>query len=196
MRVVIIFNFCSIRKNNLPNVIGLLNYFIYLHLTKQNFNLKLIYNLMKTKRNLVIAFAVATLMLPLFSKAQNIARKEAPVVKHEEKVGWQPVKLDDKGSNVQNGVEFYSQKGDCPSGKVTLAKLVNTNNYAVKISYQVSPESPMVNVLVPASATMEGSCSVTDGNLGKLVIKLPETEDAKKKSTQHLLSHLVVAQNQ
>jgi hypothetical protein len=151
----------------------------------------------KTKRNLVAVFIVAAMMQPLLSNAQTASHKESPVAKHnEEKAGWQPVKLDDKGSNVQNGVEFYSQKGECANGKVTLAKVVNTNNYAVKIAYQVSPESPMVNVLVPASTTMEGSCAITDGNLGKLVIKLPETGDAKKNSKQHLLSHIMVSKNQ
>lgn len=136
---------------------------------------------------------VAAMMQPLsfMAQSQNSAAK-----RHEDtKTGWQPVKLDDKGSNVQNGVEFYSQKGNCNSGKVTLAKVVNTNNYAVNISYQVSPESPIISILVPASATMEGSCAVTEGNLGKLVIKLSETGDAKNNGKQHLLSHITVSKN-
>ena len=152
---------------------------------------------MKTKQNLLVICIMAAMMQPFLSNAQNLSFKEAPVAKHhEEKVGWQPVKLDEKGSNVQNGVEFYSQKGDCPYGIITLAKLVNTNNYAIKVTYQVSPESPIVNVLVPASGTIEGACATTEGNLSKLVIKMPETEDAKKKTTQFLLSHIVVSRNQ
>ncbi|MHB8260301.1 MAG: hypothetical protein ACYDCN_07210 [Bacteroidia bacterium] len=152
---------------------------------------------MKTNQKLILVGMMAAMMQPLFSNAQNMAYKESTAATPA--VGWQPVKLNEQGttaSNVQNGVEFYAQKTDCIAGKVTLAKLVNTNTYAVKVSYQLSPESAAVNVLVPAATTLEGSCSVTEGNLGKLIIRLPENADAKQQSKQHLLSHIVVSKNQ
>lgn len=142
---------------------------------------------------LVVAFILAAIMQPLLSKSQSINHPSGEVEKQNK--GWQPVKLGDKGTNVQNGVEFYSQQGVCNSEKVTLTKLINTNNYAVKIAYQVSPESPVVTVSIAALATVEGSCAATEANLSKLIIKLPEIESAKQKSKQHLLSHIVVSRN-
>lgn len=155
---------------------------------------------MKTNQKLILVGMMAAMMLPLFVSAQNnIAHSESPAVKHnEEKVGWQPVKLNEQGttaSNVQNGVEFYAQKSDCNGSTVSLAKLVNTNSYAVKVSYQVNPESAVVYVLVPAAATIEGSCTITEGNLGKLIIRMPIAPGAAKQSKQHLLSHIVVTKN-
>src|ERR1039457_1589689 len=138
---------------------------------------------MKSNQKLILLGMMAAMMQPIFLNAQNLSFKETPAAKPA--VGWQPVKLDDAGSNVQNGVEFYSQREDCVAGKVTLAKVVNKNTYAVKVAYQVNPESAVVYVLVPAATTLEGSCSVTDGNLGKLIIRLPENADAKQQSKQH-----------
>src|ERR1700752_1336090 len=117
---------------------------------------------MKTKQNLVFAFITAAMMQPFLFKAQTNGFKDASVARphghSEQKTGWQAVNLDGKGNNIKNGVEFYNQSAECNSAKVKLLKLVNTNSYAVKVSYQLSAESAQVNVLVPASATIEGSC--------------------------------------
>lgn len=156
---------------------------------------------MKTNQKLILAAMMAAMMQPLVFKAQTNVRFRDPlpnaVATPGKKIEWKPVKLNDAGSNVQNGVEFYSQTRGCPTiGKVTLAKLVNTNSYAVKVSYQVSPESPVENIIVPPSLTVEGSCVMMNGDFSKLVIKLPDNEEAAKQSKQHLLSHLVVSKNQ
>jgi Ni/Co efflux regulator RcnB len=151
---------------------------------------------MKTKRNLVIVFAVAAMMQPFLSEAQTVARKESPVAKHnEEKAGWQPAKIDDKGGNVQGGVEFYSQDAECMTGKVKLLKLVNTNNYATRVSYQQSADSPVVNIAVAASTTLEGICGTADGNLAKLVMNPPVglSKEQKQKNKEYLQTHIVVS---
>ena len=147
---------------------------------------------MKTKKNIAIILFVATLMLPLISNSQNLSFREDP---KPQKVGWQPIKLDDKGSNLQNGVEFYIQKGNCPYGIIALLKFANTNNYPVKVSYQVSAESPIIEVTVPASKTLEGSCETIDGSFSKLLIKLPEAADEKNKTKQYLSTHIFVTKN-
>jgi len=148
------------------------------------------------KRGFINLFFVALLMQSLAFKAQELAMSNVHVAKqHEEtKLAWERAKLDDKGNYIINGVEFYSKKTNCHSEKVMLAKLVNTNNYSVKVSYQLNPESPVIYLRVPASSTIEGSCEATDENGAKLTIKMPETEDAKQKIKKHLLSHIIVSQ--
>ena len=150
---------------------------------------------MKTKKAFInILFVASFLMLPIFSNAQNLSFREYPAKKSQEKkVGWQPVTMTKEGSNVKNGVEFYSQKGDCPYGIITLVKLVNTNNYAMKVSYKTSPESPVVYIMVPASATIEGSCATVEGNLSKLIIKMPEKEEDQKKTSEYLIANVAVS---
>ncbi len=153
---------------------------------------------MKTNQKLILVCMMAAMMQPVLINAQsNVAFRAAPLEgQKEKKIGWQPVKLDDKGSNVQNGVEFYSQKTDCNGSIVNLGKLVNTNNYAVKVSYQISADSPVINVRVGASATVEGSCSTTDVNLAKLAIPLPvgKTDEEKQKNKEYMHTHIVVTQ--
>ena len=151
---------------------------------------------MKTKQNIFVSLIVIALLLPFIGKAQgNLSWKET--TPKQEKKGWQPVVLDDKNNNVKNGVEIYAQKGDCPFGIIRLVKLVNTNKYAVRLSYQISPKDQLIRVLVPAAATIEGSCADTEGNLAKLVIRMPEeSEDAQKKTKEYILSHIEVSKVQ
>jgi len=151
---------------------------------------------MKTKKNLLVVLFIIAMTLPFLSKAQT-NNKSLEWATQPKQVGWKPVKLDDKGNNVQNGVEFYSQKGECINAQnVSLAKLVNTNNYAVKVSYQISADSPVINVRVGASATVEGSCSTTDSNLAKLAIPMPvaKTDEEKQKNREYIRAHIVVSQ--
>lgn len=141
---------------------------------------------------------MAAMMQPFIFMAQGSSHGDGATIARPAS-DWLRVKFDNKGgSNVKNGVEFYSKKVNCNAEKMTLAKLVNTNAYAVKIAYQISPETPTMYVLVPASATIEGSCEVKEGNLGKLVFKLPETTDAKQneKNNQYILSHITISQVQ
>jgi len=178
---------------------------------------------MKTKQNIVIVCIMAAMMQPFLFKAQSIAYRNSPSDKAvEKKVSWQAVTLDDKESNVRNGVEFYTQDAKCITKKATspekaafdaphhhsvtpdmyisesviLAKLVNTNTYSVKVSYQTADFSPVVNILVPPSATIEGSCGTTDNNLAKLVIMPPagKTEEEKQKNAAYIKAHIVVSE--
>ena len=88
-----------------------------------------------------------------------------------------------------NGVSFYSKNSECNSEKVVLLKLINTNNYPVKISWQMSPNTPKENIIVPALKDYEGSCSVKDKNKAKLMIKNLNGPD-KAKVIKYALSHI------
>ena len=146
---------------------------------------------MKTKKYLIFILFAVILLKPILCKSQSLSFKE-PEKHNPVKAGWQPLVLDTK-TNVLDGVEFYAQKGDCPYGVTLLLKLVNANNYSVKVSYQASPESQIVNVLLPASATLEGSCNTIEGNLSKLLIRVPEKKEDKQKIKQYLTSHISVS---
>src|ERR1035437_4038740 len=75
---------------------------------------------MKTNQKLILVCMVATMMQPILSKAQSLAYKNSTSDKPEEKkVDWQAAKLDDKGTNVRNGVEFYAKHTKCSTKKVT-----------------------------------------------------------------------------
>lgn len=180
-------------------------------------------------KNLVALFVMTLLMQPTLFKAQSpayrISSSPENTEKTEKKVGWQAAKLNDDGSNVRNGVEFYNQHTECSkkvtsnekgnsnekatfqtghhitvtpdmyiSEPVNLLKLVNTNSYAVKVSYQLNELSPVVNILVPPLTTIEGSCGVTDSNLAKLVIMSPvgKTDEEKQKQRNYVKSSIVV----
>ncbi len=171
---------------------------------------------------------IITVTLFMFTgsiKAQGPAyRNSSSDNPEQKKVGWQPAILIN-GSNLQNGVEFYTQKAWCsvkkvnPKGnsastesfdphhhtvipdmyisqEVDFVKLVNTNNYAVRVSYQESDFSLVVNILLPPSTTIKGACDTKDDNLSKLVIKtLPDKADEEKQKN-HLRSSLAVTKIQ
>ena len=149
-----------------------------------------------TKQNFVIVLIIAAVMQSFTIKAQNDGFKSSATVARPGTTvaGWQPFKLNDKGTNALNGVDFYIEKAECSTGKAILIKLFNTNNYAVKVTYQTSADRPLVNVLVQALTTIEGSCTVTDGNLGKLVVTPPAaaTDEAKQKNKEFLRTHITV----
>jgi len=93
-------------------------------------------------------------------------------------------------TNIKNGVSFYNKR--CNTDVQTLLiKLVNLNNYPVKVSWQISPRDPIVSVVVLAQSEIEGSCSLTDDNSTKLKIQFPvgvDNEEIKK----YILTHLSV----
>lgn len=151
---------------------------------------------MKTKKKLIVVFIMAAMMQPVFTKAQSVAKPAAK--QNEQKTGWQPTKLGIDGNNVQNGVTFFNQKSDCNSQQVVLVKLINANTYPVNVSYQISAESPVVNVKMSASVTLEGTCSTTDANLVKLAINFPKdkTEEEIKKMKKYLNSHIIVSKTE
>ncbi len=92
-------------------------------------------------------------------------------------------------TNIKNGVSFYNKRCNTDA-QTLLIKLVNTNNYPVKVSWQISPTDPLVSVVVPALSEMEGSCSVVDNNnQNNLAIQIPvgaDNEEIKKYTISHL----------
>lgn len=97
--------------------------------------------------------------------------------------------------NVLNGVSFYSMTSICTSEKVILLKLINSNNYPVQVAWQMSPESTVVLIEIPASTDFEGSCSNIgkDKNKDKLIIKMPEKSEMRKgEQYEYAIKHLTV----
>lgn len=136
------------------------------------------------KSNLFSLF-VALLIFPVFLKAQNIVYKEATVSRPAE--FWKPIILLN-GTNIQNGVSFYSTKAECNSTNVKIFKLINENPYAVIFSYQLSESTPVVNVIVPAAVSIEGQCNTIDENLKKLV--MTPTSDKNKEESKEIKQFL------
>ena len=151
----------------------------------------------KVKQNLAIIFVITIIMQSVLAKAQNALSPVRPT-ESTKMPTWNPIKLSQDGKNILNGVYFYSQVTKCNSTKVTLAKVVNSNIYAVNVSYQLSDNSPIINVIVPASSTLEGSCSTTDENLAKLVVSPPDakTNEEKQKISDYINSHITVTKIQ
>lgn len=111
--------------------------------------------------------------ISFFFKAQNLVFKEATVSRPAE--FWKPFVLIN-GGNIENGVSFYITKSECGSENVKLLKLINQNAFPVVFSYQLSPSKPIVNVIIPASISIEGVCNSADVNTAKLVINPKENE--------------------
>jgi hypothetical protein len=153
---------------------------------------------MKTNFILVILLLFLTFgfsyaqMGVLISPQDSPVLREAPMEQPTEL--WKPFKLNDGSNNVLNGVHIFHVKGECNAEKVALIKLVNTNPHPVKFSYQLSPQNPVVEVVVPASTNVEGSCSATDSDIKKLVIAVPaEKTGETKKNKEFLHSHISVS---
>lgn len=94
-------------------------------------------------------------------------------------------------TNVLNGVSFYSKNSECNAEKVVILKLIDSNSHDVQISWQMSPTSLKVDVIVPALKDYEGSCTTDDKNKAKLVIIKP-SEPKKGEATKYALSHISV----
>ncbi len=148
---------------------------------------------MNSKKNLLTFIFVAITLSPLFSQTQNFGKKEVNTSLLTET--WEPLSLGEDGKNVLNLVSFYVLKTHCSSIESVLLRLVNSNKYAVKVEWQLSPESPKVHVIVPAATDMQGSCpSVNDKNPTNLAISTPKTEEERQKIKEYFLSHLFVSQ--
>ncbi len=148
---------------------------------------------MKTNFTLItLLFLVLQINLSQAQEQQRPVFKEA-TLSHPAEL-WKSFKLTEDGNNVLNGLHFYTVKVDCNSGKVKLLKLVNVNNFPVKFSYQMSPESPVITVLVPASITIEGACNSTDANLRNLVLPVPaEKTEQVAKNKEFMRTHISVS---
>lgn len=146
------------------------------------------------------------MIIPQFGLSQTINKRSNNILSEEEP-SWKPINEfpnyqnmmqtspNDVGTptliNVMNGVAFFRKVSDCNSEKIILLKLINSNNYPVKVSWQISPTTPVKSVVVPALFEMEGSCSIIDSNQTNLATQIPagiDNEEMKK----YALSHLTV----
>ena len=143
-------------------------------------------------RSKLIFFVLCFLMFHIVAKSQNQVYKEA-TISHPAEL-WNSFKVAN-GTNVLDGVSLYTHDGKCSSTAVKLVKIVNLNNYPVSFSYQLTANHTIVNVLVPASFSIEGSCDSSDENISKLVITVPvaKNEAEEKLMREFLLSHLFVS---
>ena len=98
-------------------------------------------------------------------------------------------------TNVLNGVSFYTMNSVCNSEKVILIKLINSNNYPVKVSWKVSEATPAVVVEIPAKTDFEGQCSTgsNDANKANLVVKMPQKSE-KEAMEKQVFSSLTVSE--
>ena len=94
-------------------------------------------------------------------------------------------------TNMLEGVTFYTMKSVCNSKKVILLKLINTNESAVEVEWQLTPTSKKVVESIPAKKDYEGSCSSTDKNISKLVIEAPN-ESEKNTIKKHVFKTIKV----
>ena len=148
---------------------------------------------MKTNKIVVQTLWLTTMLLSVFSQAQNFGVKSSAGTASPEV--WQPLKLSDDGNNKLNNVAFFRLKSQCNAEEAMLLRLVNSNAYPVKVEWQLSPESSKVYVIVPATTDMQGSCpSVNDKNLTNLAVKIPKTEEERQKIKEYFLSHLLVSE--
>jgi len=161
---------------------------------------------MKTKKILFILMA-SSLIIPQFGISQTENKQATAAFSSGE--SWRPInKFDEPKNNIQtsnniavaapltnvlNGVSFYSKNSECNAEKVVILKLINSNNYDVQISWQMSPTSPKVDVIVSALKDYEGSCTTDDKNKAKLVIIKP-SESKKGEAMKYALSHISVAE--
>ena len=145
---------------------------------------------MKTKAGITTLFMF---LISLFVNGQNVAFKETPSKRPE----WKALIFSDD-FNMRGGVQFYTKTDVCNNKKVTLAKVINTNQYMVKLSYQISDESPVVSLVIPAFTSLEGSCTASDVNTSKLLVDLPETssKEEKDKMNSFIISHISVTKFQ
>jgi hypothetical protein len=107
---------------------------------------------------------------------------------------WVPQKVGENQSNVINGVQFYAHKEICNSKEITLIRLVNTNTYPARVTYQMGSEQPLIHIRIPGSTSIEGSCSPPDENVSKLVISfegLNKTE--KHELIEFMIAHIAVS---
>ena len=136
---------------------------------------------------------IAALLLPAFLSAQNFATKQN---NNPTKPIWVAVKLSADGSNALNKVSFFSQKSQCTGQESVLLRMVNGNSFQVKVQWQSSAESPVMEVLVEPFTDLMGACpSVNDKKPSGLVMNNNyKTEEEKQTARKYFLAHLTVTQ--
>lgn len=139
-----------------------------------------------------VFFIGVIILYPLYSVSQ-VTTEKSLIRSNDE--NWRPVKLKEDGTNVMNGVSFYKRTGHCDSEDLLFIKLINVNNYPVKVEWQLSPDAPKTSVTVPASRQIEGDCSSgNDENLSKLSIHKLKNKEEKKKIFEYMRSVLTVSE--
>lgn len=163
---------------------------------------------MKTITNLFATVLIAIMMISQFAIGQTMNNKYK--VTKIESDSWQPINKFAPSvqeiqatanvvavpplTNVLNGVSFYSINSECNAKEVIVLKLINSNFYPVKVSWQMGATAPVTSVVVPASVDIEGSCPVSrDSNKAKLTVNSPLGLD-KEDIIKYALSHVTVTE--
>lgn len=138
-----------------------------------------------------IALFCAMLFLPALIKGQAMNKRS-----DISGITWVPLKLNETGSNSIGKVLFFSQKGTCNSEEVLLLRVVNPNNYPVQVQWQIRPNGPVMQEVVPASTDVLGYCpSDKDKKQTALIItNIPQTAGEKEKAKAYFVSHLTVTE--
>lgn len=58
--------------------------------------------------------------------------------------------------------------------QVLLVKIINSNDFDIKVSYQSAAESPISNVIIPSKSQVTGDYKSIDPNVTKLVFYKPK----------------------
>jgi hypothetical protein len=129
-------------------------------------------------------------------KAQNPVYKEA-TLSHPAEL-WKPVALGTNGVNERDGIQFYSFDSECNGTSVVFVKLINTNPYAVLLSYQTSSSQPRVSVTIASQKSLEGKCSSTDPNIQNLTLTAfdNKSQQEKQEIQNYIFSHLTISKIQ
>jgi len=137
------------------------------------------------------AIFFAMLFLPFLTKGQAMNTRS-----DISGTTWQPLKLNEKGSNAIGKVLFFTQKSTCNAEDAMLLRVVNPNNYPVKVQWQVGPDSPIMQEIVPASTDVLGYCpSANDKKQTALIItNIPKIAGEKEKARAYFVSHLTVTE--
>lgn len=139
---------------------------------------------MKMKLTLNLITLIAALFIINYSVAQTSNRSSVAVPNGE---SWLPVNefnppaaKKQNGNtieavpplnNVLEGVAFYTMKATCSKESVTFLKLINTNDYIVKVEWQLNPNDSITLINIPANTSFQGECSSDNDTVSKLIFK-------------------------
>ena len=157
---------------------------------------------------MIAALLLVIMIIPSLGHSQSISKR--PDIKEgvsQLQKKWQPIYAfkdynnimqsspTDVGTpnltNIKNGVSFYKKTCSSVAKKTIIVKLVNSNNYSAKISWQLSADLPVTFVVIPPNSEMEGLCPVTNGGGAKLVIQIPEGANSEQ-FKNYLYTHTFV----
>lgn len=98
---------------------------------------------------------------------------------------WKPMKIKSDGKNSIDGVEFFRKPSDCNSLQYVFIRLVNSNNYPVKVKWSGSDGHENYVIVDPLSE-IEGNCQ----SQKQLTFQKDKGENGKLK--RQLLSSLEI----